>query len=127
MAAAVSLSFFTLSLQLKAHIQCLLVSILSHTVFPSYHVTILCTLPLLSAILTAAIFCFTFLSPSAKYYFTTAFFTTSLSTTMTDVTIPKYHVILSGTRVRAVKICQITDNTTFIGLIPSAASPHSAF
>lgn len=34
MAAAVSLSFFTLSLQLKAHIQCLLVSILSHYCFP---------------------------------------------------------------------------------------------
>lgn len=34
MAAAVSLSFFTLSFQLKAHIQCLLVSILSHYRFP---------------------------------------------------------------------------------------------
>lgn len=56
MAAAVSLSFFTLSLQLKAHIQCLLVSILSHYCFPNYHITIPCTLPLLSAILTAQSF-----------------------------------------------------------------------
>lgn len=45
---------------------------------------------------------------TAKYYFTTAFFTTSLSTTMTDVTIPKYHVILSRTRVRIVNFHFLT-------------------
>lgn len=50
---------------------------------------------------------------TAKYYFASLFYNFPLYT-MTDVTIPKYHVILSGTRVRAVKICQITDNTTFI-------------